>query len=137
MNSCRLQKFKQDFFDNGKRQLLNLGHSVGHIIEVISNFSIPHGISVAIGIRVIAGISLTKDLISKTKYIEILDLLKLYELDVKQQYDIDYSSIFNILKQDKKNRDLMNLILFNESSVFIKEMALKKAVSLIDEHIHE
>ena len=133
----KMEICNQDFFDNGKRQLLNLGHSVGHIIEVISNFSIPHGISVAIGIRVIAGISFTKDLISKTKYIEIIDLLKLYELDVKQQYDVDYSSILSILKQDKKNRGLMNLILFNESSVFIKEMVLEKAVSLIDEHIHE
>ncbi len=132
MEICNL-----DFFDNGKRQLLNLGHSVGHIIEVISDFLIPHGISVAIGIRVIAGISFTKNLISQARYNEILDLLRLYDLDVKQRYKVDFSSIHNILKQDKKNRALMKLILFNEESVYIQEMALEKAATLIDEHIHD
>ena len=74
---------------------------------------------------------------SQTRYNEILDLLRLYELDVKQQYDVDYSSIFNILKQDKKNRVLMKLILFNEGSVFTQEMTLEKAAALIEEHIHD
>ncbi len=127
---------KHDPFDNEKRQLLNLGHSVGHIIEVISNFSISHGKSVAVGLRVIAGISYTEGFISKSRYIEILRLLSLYELDFKQQFVISYSSIYDILKQDKKNRKLMNLVLFNETGVFTNEIILDQAALLIEQNIN-
>lgn len=35
--------------DNGVRRLLNLGHTVGHAIEICSGFEISHGSAVAIG----------------------------------------------------------------------------------------
>lgn len=35
--------------DKGKRQLLNLGHTMGHAIEVLSDYSVSHGHAVAIG----------------------------------------------------------------------------------------
>lgn len=38
-----------DEFDRGQRQLLNLGHTVGHAIEQLSDYSIPHGYAVAAG----------------------------------------------------------------------------------------
>lgn len=44
----------QDEHDNGARQLLNLGHTVGHAIERCSNFSIAHGKAVAMGMVVIS-----------------------------------------------------------------------------------
>ena len=127
---------KHDPFDNEKRQLLNLGHSVGHIIEVISNFSISHGKSVAVGLRVIAGISFKEGFISQSRYNEILGLLSLYELDFKQQFVVDYSSIYDILKQDKKNRKLMSLVLFNETGVFTNEIILDEAALLIEQNIN-
>lgn len=40
---------EEDEFDSGKRQLLNLGHTVGHAVEACSNFEISHGNAVAIG----------------------------------------------------------------------------------------
>ncbi len=39
----------KDEFDNGERQLLNFGHTMAHSIEKCSNFEIPHGSAVAIG----------------------------------------------------------------------------------------
>lgn len=44
----------RDEFDNGERQLLNLGHTLGHSIEKLSEFSISHGYAVAIGLYLIA-----------------------------------------------------------------------------------
>lgn len=38
-----------DVRDNGPRQYLNFGHSLGHAIETISDFQIPHGQAVAMG----------------------------------------------------------------------------------------
>lgn len=43
-----------DEFDNGQRQLLNLGHTVGHAIEKLTDFDIFHGNAVAIGCAVFA-----------------------------------------------------------------------------------
>ena len=54
--SCVINKGKiveEDEFDNGKRQLLNLGHTVGHAIEKLSNFSVSHGYAVSIGMVIV------------------------------------------------------------------------------------
>ena len=39
-----------DEFDKGPRNIFNYGHSFGHAIEAATNFSIPHGIAVTIGL---------------------------------------------------------------------------------------
>lgn len=44
----------QDEFDTGMRQLLNLGHTVGHAIEKCSNLGITHGHAVAIGMMIVS-----------------------------------------------------------------------------------
>ena len=38
-----------DEFDRGRRRLLNFGHTVGHAIELLENYSITHGAAVAKG----------------------------------------------------------------------------------------
>lgn len=42
---------EKDEFESGKRKLLNLGHTVGHAIEKLSDFSLSHGECVAKGIK--------------------------------------------------------------------------------------
>ena len=44
---------ESDEFDTGCRQLLNLGHTVGHAVELLSDFTVTHGAAVAIGTVVI------------------------------------------------------------------------------------
>lgn len=44
----------EDEFDTGLRQLLNLGHTLGHAIEKKSGFTLTHGHAVAIGMHLIA-----------------------------------------------------------------------------------
>ena len=44
----------KDEFDKGDRQLLNFGHIMAHSIEKCSNFEIPHGSAVAIGMVIAA-----------------------------------------------------------------------------------
>ena len=39
-----------DEFDRGPRNIFNYGHSFGHAIEAATNFAIPHGIAVTIGL---------------------------------------------------------------------------------------
>jgi len=43
----------EDFREGGRRKLLNLGHTFGHAIEKVSDFAIPHGEAVAMGMRIV------------------------------------------------------------------------------------
>lgn len=45
---------ERDEKEQGERRLLNLGHTIGHAIELCSSFSIPHGHAVAAGLSIIA-----------------------------------------------------------------------------------
>lgn len=40
----------RDVYDRGERQLLNLGHTLGHAVEVCSDYRVTHGEAVAVGI---------------------------------------------------------------------------------------
>lgn len=44
----------RDEFDRGERQLLNLGHTIGHAIERCSAYRVTHGRAVAIGTAIMA-----------------------------------------------------------------------------------
>ncbi len=55
----------RDEFDNGERQLLNLGHTLGHSIEKLSGFTISHGHAVAIGLHLIAQIAESRGVAEK------------------------------------------------------------------------
>ncbi len=47
----------RDEFDRGERALLNLGHTVGHAVEQLGNYTRSHGACVSIGIEYIIGMS--------------------------------------------------------------------------------
>ncbi len=63
-----------DEFDTGARQFLNLGHTVGHAIERLSNFEIAHGSAVAAGMCIVARACGKRNLCtdSTAQYIEAL-----------------------------------------------------------------
>ena len=43
-----------DEFDRGQRNLLNLGHTIGHAVECLSEFGLSHGLCVSIGTAIVA-----------------------------------------------------------------------------------
>jgi 3-dehydroquinate synthase len=45
---------RADFRESGRRMLLNLGHTFGHAVEKVSDFSVAHGQAVAIGMRIVS-----------------------------------------------------------------------------------
>lgn len=42
---------EEDEFDRGRRNLLNYGHCFGHALETATDFSLPHGLAVVVGMR--------------------------------------------------------------------------------------
>ena len=46
----KVRVVEEDPFEQGRRALLNLGHTFGHAIELVSNFQVRHGEGVALGL---------------------------------------------------------------------------------------
>jgi 3-dehydroquinate synthase len=56
---------ENDEFEVDIRRSMNYGHSIGHAIEALSHFEIPHGIGVAIGILVENRIAVNRGMLSR------------------------------------------------------------------------
>lgn len=65
----------KDLFDKGERRVLNLGHTIAHAIEALSDFKITHGEAVAQGLFFISALSQKHGLISDAEYRKISRLL--------------------------------------------------------------
>ncbi len=99
----------QDEFDHGARQMLNLGHTLGHAVEKNSNYTVTHGSAVAIGTSVIARASMAAGICCATTCQSILSILERFELPTRT--DISIEAIYNSALSDKKRAgSLINLI---------------------------
>ncbi|OKL53893.1 hypothetical protein BSZ39_07040 [Bowdeniella nasicola] len=48
---------ERDPFEEGERRNLNLGHTIGHALEIESGYRLPHGRAVILGLRAVAAIA--------------------------------------------------------------------------------
>lgn len=62
---------EEDEFEKGKRKLLNLGHTVAHGVEKLSEYTVSHGKAVAIGLDIILKNSYSHGYISLEKLNDI------------------------------------------------------------------
>ena len=53
----KLAVCERDPFETGERRTLNLGHTIGHALEIESRYRLPHGAAVALGMRAVAAIA--------------------------------------------------------------------------------
>ncbi len=90
----------EDEFDTGARQLLNLGHTIGHSIEKCSNFSITHGNAVAIGMAVIAKASAASGCCPSSVYTDICNILQRFSLPIKTA--LTSQALYDATLSDKK-----------------------------------
>ncbi len=106
----------QDEFDRGKRNLFNYGHCIGHALESTSEFRIPHGIAVTIGMSIANEVSVARGLLST----ELRDALqtRLFEPNISVPVyprDLAIDPLVAALSQDKKRTGpKLTMILLNE-----------------------
>lgn len=93
---------QEDEFDTGARQLLNLGHTLGHAVEAGSDFRLSHGKSVAIGMAMIARAAEKLGFCSGTVRQEIEDILTSYGLPTSTDQDAD--ALYAAAQGDKKRQ---------------------------------
>ena len=94
-----------DEFETDLRRILNYGHTFGHAIESVSNYQIPHGIAVLLGMKVIhkLGISwgVTKEVIASEVDTYISKILE--NVDIPLNFDRD--QVYEKIRHDKKIRN--------------------------------
>jgi len=94
----------QDERDTGLRNILNFGHTIGHAVETVSGFRIPHGQAVAIGMLAEAGISHKMGTFEETELEELENLILHCGLPVKMP-EFDKNSVMKAKSHDKKTKD--------------------------------
>lgn len=92
---------QKDEHDNGERQLLNLGHTIAHAIEIQSNYDVLHGYAVAIGTAIMARACFENGIL-KDDPKKIETALTNNGLEINTKYSID--DLILIMERDKKRR---------------------------------
>ncbi len=87
--------------EKGERALLNFGHTLGHAVEKLMNFSLYHGECVGLGMICASYISKERGLISENDYELIRNMLKKYGFPTRVE-GLDIFSILEVSKSDKK-----------------------------------
>jgi len=114
---CQIKKsiVEIDEKEQGLRRILNFGHTLGHALETISEYTITHGEGVALGMIAAARIS------EKMKYLEssetkrIEALIREAGLPVKIPKSLDSDKIIARLKMDKKKKgDIVHFVLLKK-----------------------
>jgi 3-dehydroquinate synthase len=94
---------QDDEFDQGKRNLLNYGHTFGHAIETASDYAIPHGVAVLVGMIFANSISLHRRLFKKDDFDRITSRLLVpnIPLHLSQDY-FSREPLLSCMRNDKK-----------------------------------
>ena len=91
---------EKDERESGERMLLNFGHTVGHAVEKLYNYTLSHGECVIKGMYVSIKVSRALNLISESDYEKMLSLLE--STGVNGNLDFSKEEILSVMKKDKK-----------------------------------
>ena len=101
--SCKIKRqvVEADPTEKGERALLNFGHTVGHAIEKLKNFSMLHGQCVALGCLAAARISQARGFLSDKEVEQIRSACQAFGLPVSLN-GLNARDILSVTRHDKK-----------------------------------
>lgn len=112
--SCEIKSeiVAEDETEQGKRAILNLGHTFGHAVEKLGDYKIyRHGEAVAIGMATAAHLSVILGLMSSRDLRRVKNLLASFSLNIRFP-DFDTDDVISVMQRDKKVKDnKMNFVL--------------------------
>ena len=94
---------ERDPKEKGERALLNFGHTLGHAIEKLKDFTWLHGECVAAGCCLAAEISCIKGNINKEEVEDIKGVFEAFDMNG----DIDELSVDDIVKTTKSDKKMV------------------------------
>ncbi len=67
---------EEDEFDHGVRRMLNYGHTFGHALESVTNYAIPHGTAVVVGMDIVNHIAVAYGLMQPQTFDRIHSVIR-------------------------------------------------------------
>lgn len=94
---------EEDEKEQGKRAILNLGHTLAHALESITSYTrYNHGEAIAIGIVFAAKLSIKLDMLDKNEFGRIVGLIQSTGLPIKIKDDFEVDKLLQTMHLDKK-----------------------------------
>lgn len=129
---------EEDEFDKGMRILLNFAHTFGHALEAVSDYAVPHGSAVAVGMMIANDISVQRGYLQESYAERIRNVCKkiLSNIEIKSEWT-DIEMLLAAIRKDKKQiSESIKAVLIGDDfklSVFsdIKEKEIQQAVESI------
>ena len=105
--AVKIKIIEEDPYEKGFRAALNLGHTVGHAVELVSKFQLRHGEAVAIGM--VAEAKLAERLTVAVQGLSdaIAEVLSGLGLPVQIPRDLPRQEIIQAMRVDKKKNEAM------------------------------
>jgi 3-dehydroquinate synthase len=95
---------RQDEREGGIRQILNFGHTIGHAIEAASEFTLPHGDAVAIGMVLESELAERIGVAERGTSEAVRAALEAVALPTTRPPQVDPSTLLDLMRSDKKAR---------------------------------
>jgi len=102
--AVKLQVIEADPYEQGRRAVLNLGHTLGHAVELVSGYQLRHGEAVAIGLSIEAQIAEEVGLAEPGLAQTIRHALQGLGLPVEAPPGMEREAILRAMGRDKKRR---------------------------------
>ena len=101
--SCNIKRrvVELDPTEKGDRALLNFGHTLGHAIEKLMDFSLYHGECVVLGMIAALKICVSKGTITDAQFNDIIEVFKSYNFPLSVS-GITIDRVIEVSKNDKK-----------------------------------
>ncbi len=110
--AVKIQVIEEDPYERGIRATLNLGHTVGHAVELVSSFQLRHGEAVAIGMVVEAKLAERLAVAGKGLSGAIAESLSALRLPVHIPKELPREDLLHAMRMDKKkSRDTVRFAL--------------------------
>lgn len=118
--------------ETGLRQMLNLGHTIGHAIEIANEYRLGHGASVAAGMCFVARACAKLGVCPEEDAKRIIDTVAAYGLPTTSEFSTE--ELYNHALADKKRHgDTMNVVMIKSiGEVYVEKMTLPKFKQIIE-----
>jgi len=77
----------KDEFEKSSRKVLNFGHTIGHAIELLSDYNISHGHAIAAGMAIVTRAAVRMGMCGTSSANDIIQILRHNELPINTQYE--------------------------------------------------
>lgn len=111
--SCNIKRqvVENDPKEKGERALLNFGHTIGHAVEKLKDFTLLHGECVTVGMAAASYLSMIKGYITKDEYNNVLSVISDFKLPIMTDGIIAEEVVQATLNDKKMDSGIIKFIL--------------------------